>query len=33
MKKLLFMTDPAVIDMQLKPLWQARLTPPSLTVK
>ena len=33
MKKLLFMTDPAVIDTQLKPLWQARLTPPSLTVE
>ena len=24
MKKLLFMTDPAVIDSDLKPLWQAR---------
>lgn len=23
-KKLLFMTDPAVIDSDLKPLWQAR---------
>lgn len=33
MKKLLFMTDPAVIDTQLKPLWQARLIPPRLTVK
>ena len=32
MKKLLFMTDPAVIDTQLKPLWQARLTPPSPTI-
>ena len=32
LKKLLFMTDPDVIDTQLKPLWQARLTPPSPTV-
>ena len=31
LKKLLFMTDPAVIDTQLKPLWQARLIPPSPT--